>query len=600
MNPMKKITAIHASFLVLAIILFALLLQSSRGLAQYSSAADRNVLTAQKQVDDTHTLIGYLNAAWGDGEDWTRQGPFYSLVLDDGQTISLEVEGEALKTIRQLRLAQGQRVQVGGGWAEGVARGGLDHFIAMSIEPAGGLRAVDVSGSQPWLTIMCKFADYPTETRPLSYFQAQYSNTYPFLDHYWREVSYNNIDLVGSMSVGWYTLPHPRSTYIGDFNGDGVVEAKLSQLMNDCTAAADPDVYFPSFIGINTVYNANLDCCAWGGGRTMTLDGVTKFYSTTWLPPWAFQDLSIIKHEMGHGFGLDHSSGMYGYVYDNYWDVMSRPGGACNYAQSGYGCAGQHTIAAYKDFLDWIVPGQHIEISTPGTFTITLERLAQPITNNTLLVRIPSQFDNSIVYSVEARKQVGYDGQLPGQGVIIHQLVDDYAYVVDIDGNGNTGDAGAIWLPGESYVDYTHGITITVLSSTGTGYVVRVTNAASPLPTPTPTPTSTSAPTATPVTGDVVVENIWTADGSNTPKSTFFPDDTIHYFARVNNTTGVTQTVYMTWDVTGPCGTIAFWNGDLEQDPGITNWYLQSTIPLNACAGTYTFAHTFSDRKSGG
>ena len=45
---------------------------------------------------------------------------------------------------------------------------------------------------------------------------------------------------------------------------------------------------------------------------------------TTWEPPWGYADISVIAHEMGHGFGLPHSTAIdWTSVYDNAWDVMS-------------------------------------------------------------------------------------------------------------------------------------------------------------------------------------------------------------------------------------------------------------------------------------
>jgi hypothetical protein len=46
-------------------------------------------------------------------------------------------------------------------------------------------------------------------------------SSYPGMDHYWREVSYENINLAGSAVVGWYNLPQPRSYYVYDRDGDG-------------------------------------------------------------------------------------------------------------------------------------------------------------------------------------------------------------------------------------------------------------------------------------------------------------------------------------------------------------------------------------------
>jgi hypothetical protein len=147
-----------------------------------------------------------------------------------------------------------------------------------------------------------------------------------------------------------------------------------------------------------------------------------------------------------------------------------------------------------------------------------------------------------VYYTVEARRNIdtGYDVKLPGSAVIIHQVDTSRsrpANVVDIDNNGNTGDGGAQFLPGEVYNDATNKITITVNSATLTGFVVTVCNFCNePPPTATLTPTPTNTPTATPPpvpmhVGDLdnassVSGSKWTAkvtvlvhDDNNTPIS---------------------------------------------------------------------------------
>ena len=46
-----------------------------------------------------------------------------------------------------------------------------------------------------------------------TYTQWTTGTSYPGLDHYWREVSYNQMNVTGSNVVGWYTLPQPMSYY---------------------------------------------------------------------------------------------------------------------------------------------------------------------------------------------------------------------------------------------------------------------------------------------------------------------------------------------------------------------------------------------------
>jgi hypothetical protein len=80
---------------------------------------------------------------------------------------------------------------------------------------------------------------------------------------------------------------------------------------------------------------------------------------------------------------------------------------------------------------------------------------------------------------------MGYDDALPplpGQAIIIHEvdttreidLNGRVAQVVDTDNNGNPNDEGAMWVPGEAFIDATNQITVTINSATSTGYVVTI------------------------------------------------------------------------------------------------------------------------------
>ncbi len=152
---------------------------------------------------------------------------------------------------------------------------------------------------------------------------------------YWREVSDNKINLAGSRTVGWYALPEARSGYISDFG-----RADLSKLAQHCSAAADADVDFPQHTNVNFVFDQNLDCCAWGGGLRLSLDGQTKVYGATWMPPWGWRDQGVLAHELGHSFGMPHSSGPYNQTYDSQWDGMSDATGTCTPKDPTYGCVG--------------------------------------------------------------------------------------------------------------------------------------------------------------------------------------------------------------------------------------------------------------------
>jgi M6 family metalloprotease-like protein len=322
---------------------------------------------------------------------------------------------------------------------------------------------------------MCKFSDQNAEPKPLAYFQDMFGSEYPGLDHYWRELSYNEINIVGSTAAGWFTLPNPRSYYIQS----GALD--FGRAAEDCTAVADPYVNFPSFLGINLMFNAELDGFAWGGSWCLERDGVYRCWNMTWEPPWGYEDITVIAHEMGHGFGLPHSSGMYEYTYDNRWDVMSNTWSDCFRLNDPiYGCLGQHTIAFHKDMLGWIpaaekyvVPygsGAPQTLSTPYSYMMAEIRLP---TYGDVFVETPE------FYTVEVRNDYGYDAKLPGQGVIIHEVNtwrERPAQVVDADYDYNTGDEGALWVEGETYINPNFPFTVTVLAKSGDKYQIQIVN----------------------------------------------------------------------------------------------------------------------------
>ena len=437
------------------------------------------LLSAQAVMAET--ISGHLSVVWGDAPPGCA-GPDTPLVyLTDvtGGSIRLVPDAAVLGELGSVLLLNGYLVTVEGAWTEDLSRGNSDftfRFTAIRQMEKSDPVSPAIAGSQPWVSLMLKFSDVATEPKTLAFFQNMYSTSSPGLDHYWQENSGTLINLPGSTAYGWFTLPHPRSYYITGAPGEEV--ANLTALFNDGTAVADDYVDFSPFVGINLMFNDLLDCCAWGGNRWATLDGVEKSWRVTWEPPWGYENVAVIAHETGHGFGLPHSSGEYGETYDNDWDVMSNSW-LCTIPDPTYGCVGQHTIMYHKDLLAWVAADRKLTVEAGGQRTLTLERSAQPATTNLRLIRLPILGSSTNFITVEARRRVGYDLQLPGEGVIIHEvdtLRDNRAHVIDSDGNGDTGDAGAMWLPGETYTHLAGNITVTVNLATATGWIVTVRN----------------------------------------------------------------------------------------------------------------------------
>ncbi|MEE4242249.1 MAG: hypothetical protein V2I36_12345 [Desulfopila sp.] len=428
---------------------------------------------------DEVTVSGLFATVWGDSfTEEPRSNERHFLYSSSGDTLELIIDPSVAKAAGGLRHLNGALVSVTTA-ATSTPRtnsSSNDVLLVHSLEKLNSTRQnmslTAATGSQPWVSIMCKFQDFSTEPKDLLYFKNMYASTAPGLNHYWKQASYNRVNLDGSNAYGWYVLPHPRSYYIegGTLN--------FSKITRDCAGKADADVYFPAYSGINFMFNYDLDGYAWGGSQYLTMDGRTKQYRVTWEPPWGYSSLTVMTHEMGHGFGMPHSSGNYGRTYDNVWDVMSDPWTNCGAATDRiYGCLGQHTIGYHRQLAGWL-DEEEIFTYQGDTTTITLERLTLPSSSNYRLAKVPISRD-SHYYTVEVRQKVGYDSKLPADAVIIHE-VDELrangrdAYLIDIDNNGTTGDAGAIWQVGETFADYNHSICIAVTAKYGSSHSITI------------------------------------------------------------------------------------------------------------------------------
>jgi hypothetical protein len=390
---------------------------------------------------------GWLLAVYGAGTE-------YSLATDDGETWRLEIEPgpqEALATL------VGRRVGVGG-----LRLPTADPALtpALRVFSLGPVVAVDgrvvqeasasasLTGVQRWISIGCKFSDVADEPHPPAYFAEMYDAV---IDPFWRELSYGRVSVAGSFA-GWFTLPHPRSAYFyADASGQ---QFDTWAFGRDCVIAADAAVDFAPIDGINLMINGATEGPPWGGFGPMPLDGTPRWIGLTWIPPAAQAHAEKVLHEMGHAFGLNHSSGAYGQVYDNPWDIMS--GGSCGPRHARYGCIGNHTIAYQKDQRGWLPGASTVRVDAADLpFDVVLERIAQPVGEGALLLVVQTAVNRFL--TMEARRRVGYDAGVPGEGVIVHEVVPGRPggtpiQVVDLDLNGNVGDAGAVWTLDEVFI----------------------------------------------------------------------------------------------------------------------------------------------------
>jgi hypothetical protein len=436
---------------------------------------------------DTQRLTGTFGTMWLDplgGSDEAAEMRF-SLATDDGRRFDLSLTEAQRAAAGGLAALTGARVTIEGrSAASQPTRLDVDRVERRDGSAGKGDRGT--YGAQPYIWILVRFSDDSSTPEPVSWFETQALGPRPSLDHFWRDVSFNNINLTGSDVVGWFSLPHPRSYYVYDFDPDSPNdEFNAERFLADVIPIVEPHVYFPNFVGIHFCFNGALDGYAWGGRDQLYLDGQTRVIGTTYLPILGWQNQGVVAHEGGHAFGLHHSSGMYGQDYDSYWDTMSHYCGTCVQDDPVYGNLANQVNAYDKDVLGWIHPlHTYILPTTPTVVSLWLNDLAVvPPAGRYLQLQMPFVATPTNFLMVERRRFTGYDVNVAGESVVIHEVVpsrDNPAQVIDIDFDGDPNDETAMWEPGEtfSFSSASAAVLVTVEEKDASGSRVTVSNAA--------------------------------------------------------------------------------------------------------------------------
>lgn len=444
-----------------------------RAFAHAALCATVHIVVASTPQAQQLEVSGTLHSVWRDparpGDAPTR---LFSVVDDSGRVTPVQLTAQQAEQYGGFDAIRLRRVRLS------VAAGQTAAIQEIQPQTSASL-ALLAEGPRVmrYVTLLCRFPDFDwVNPGTLADAEVMFGQAFPGVGHYWDEASNGQLSLAGGIVRGWYMLPKSRDVYVpADF-------ADLNGLARDCAAAADADVDFSQFEGVNFVFNTNIDCCSYGGTGSLTLDGGQRSYAMTWLASNVFDAHGTIAHEVGHSLGLSHSSGSYGLVYDSRWDVMSSsswipvPGTVKS--------VGSHINAYGKRQLGFI-PAARDFVATPGTHEILLEKTARPAANDHYLIaRIPTpRFGSNQYYTLEVRGIGGYDAALVGAGVVVHRIGGGGvtpSNVIDPDGDFDPNDDGALLVPGEQFIDALNGITIRVLERVGDAFRLRLDVAESP------------------------------------------------------------------------------------------------------------------------
>lgn len=353
-----------------------------------------------------------------------------------------------------------------------------------------------LSGVHPLAVVLCKFTNLTAEPHAVSYYQDMFSESGAGKKgafDYWKDVSYANLDLTGTVVKGWYTLPMTVEQWRMLGRADRI---------DKCASQALGAVDYTRFAGVVTLTNQRgLSEDLGGYGPGFPISGV-NYPGLGAMISEEDQGLSNILHESGHAFGVNHSRALSRQTptstqpdYGDPYDVMSCAG--CTGTPSYQGNGGPGFNAIQLDTAGWLPAGRRFSFdnSSCRQQTIQMAALNHPEAAGYQEARVPASIPinyrtpanppfyatSSDYYTVELRARTGWDAGFAQDLALIHlHGVDGYSYWVDQNGLAGTyyQPGGTSGVAGSEYVDGPRNSFVAINAINTTNHTATVTLAA--------------------------------------------------------------------------------------------------------------------------